>query len=110
MKVHATNPKRTDALMIHGKHYFQNSNWLVALTDFSAVLQQEPGLAEARWASGGSRHQPMVLRALETQNWATLAEQMRLNVQSLCCNYTITIPTEPIIIWRSCVNVASWAN
>ena len=48
LQTYSVNHKRTDALMIHGQHYFQNSNWLVALADFSSVLHQEPGHAEAR--------------------------------------------------------------
>lgn len=42
------NPGRTDALLTHGLHYFHSCNWMVALSDFSLLLQRDPSHAIAR--------------------------------------------------------------
>ncbi|TRY89680.1 hypothetical protein DNTS_010125, partial [Danionella cerebrum] len=43
---------RTDALMIHGIHGFQNCNWTESLEDFSLILKQEPKNHKARTYRG----------------------------------------------------------
>ncbi|XP_067388344.1 tetratricopeptide repeat protein 6 [Emydura macquarii macquarii] len=46
------NPKRTDALMKHGMHFFEKSIWTVALQDFTAVIKEDPSNAQARLYRG----------------------------------------------------------
>lgn len=44
----AIDSTRTDAMMICGVQHFNNSQWMMALEDFSLLLKQEPRNAVAR--------------------------------------------------------------
>uniref|UniRef100_A0A4W5M2V1 Uncharacterized protein n=1 Tax=Hucho hucho TaxID=62062 RepID=A0A4W5M2V1_9TELE len=46
------NPGRTDALLTHGLQYFHSCNWMVALSDFTLLLQRDPSHAIARTYRG----------------------------------------------------------
>ncbi|XP_043930180.1 tetratricopeptide repeat protein 6 [Protopterus annectens] len=50
--VFAINPKRTDALMRHGLHHFENSNWTGAVQDFSSLIKHDHNNAVARTYRG----------------------------------------------------------
>ncbi|XP_067848274.1 uncharacterized protein ttc6 [Heptranchias perlo] len=42
------NPKRTDAMMKRGLFYFENSNWNIAIQEFTTLIKQDGGNAKAR--------------------------------------------------------------